>query len=245
MIILILLWKDGAILTNLSSIGEIIEGSLRLSDIFQHCPYRILKNVEIVNFQQGQFLCYQGQCLNNLFIIISGKVEVYHQAENGRRHIKYCYEEGTFIGELEVYDQSPASSYVEALTPVKLFKVSREKFLQWLNADSHFSEFLYRQISKKYYNYSLTTSENILYSVKYRLCHYLILICNERNLKTNVRVELDKDKFIKLFSVSIRSLNRILHSLRDLNVIEVTKDSILIKDVKLLEEIQEDEHKEG
>lgn len=232
-------------MTNLSGIGEIIESSSRLSEIFQHCPYKILKNIDIVSIRQGQFLCHQGQYQNNLYIIISGKVEVYHQAENGKKHIKYFYEEGTFIGELELYDQIPASSYVQALTPVMVFKISRDKFLQWLKTDSHFSEYLYRQVSKKYYNYSLSTSENLLYSVKYRLCHYLISICAEQNKTTNIEVELDKDKFSKLFSVSIRSLNRILQSLRDLNVIEVTKDTILIKDVKILEEIQEDAHKEG
>jgi CRP-like cAMP-binding protein len=227
-------------LTNFSCIVDVIENSLCLSEIFFNCPYRILKALEIVSYRPGQIFCHQEQCQENLFIIISGKVEVYYQAENGKEHLKYCYQEGAFLGELEFYDQSPASSSIRALTQVKLFKIKREIVLEWLKIDNHFSEYLFKQVSKKYYNYSLITSKNFLYSVKYRICNYLILFCAEHNKRTNVEVEFDKNRFTKLFAISLRSLNRTLGNLRDLNAIDIRKNMLIVKDVRLLKEIQED-----
>jgi CRP-like cAMP-binding protein len=226
--------------TNISCSVELIENSSCLSEIFHNCPYRILKTLEIVTYRPGQFICRQGQCQNSLFVIIAGKVEVYYQAENGKKHLKYYFQEGAFLGELELYDKSPSSSYVRALTQVKLFRIKREICLEWINADNHFCEYLFKQVSKKYYNYSLNTSKNLLYSAKYRICSYLISFCAKHHQTTGVEIEFDKSKFTKLFTISTRNLNRTLHNLRDLNAIEIRKNSVLVKDVQVLKAIQED-----
>jgi len=225
-------------LKHLFQVIETIESSPYLIQIFQNCPYKVLKTLEIVSFLPGQFLCHQGQRHNNLFIIISGKVEVYYQAENGKIHMKCFFQEGTFLGELELYDQSPAVSYVRAVTTVTLLRLKRETFMQWLKLDNYFCEFLLKQVSKKYYDYSLTTSETFLYSIKYRICNYLISYCKELHKTTNVEVEFDKNKFAKLFSVTTRSLNRTLQNLQDLKAIEIHGKTITVKDVQILKEIQ-------
>ncbi|HEX3048187.1 MAG TPA: Crp/Fnr family transcriptional regulator [Bacillota bacterium] len=227
-------------MSNLFANIEAIETNPSLAEIFHNCPYRVLKAMEIVDYHAGHLLFQQGNCINCLYIIISGQVEVYYLAENGKKHLKRGVGEGTFLGELELFDQSPSSSCVRALTNVKLFRMKRNTFLKWAEVDNHLNTFLLKQVSKKLYDYTLVTSKNFLYSIKYRICNYFIAYCDDQNKTTHVEIELDKDELSKVFLISERSIDRCLQNLRDLNAIEIRKNSIVVKDVEHLKEIRSD-----
>lgn len=231
-------------MTNLLSNVEAIENSPILSEIFYSCPYRVLKLLEIVELKAGHLIFEQGNCLNCLYIIISGQVEVYYMAENGKKHLKVCFQEGTFLGELELFDQCPSSSCVRALTNVKLFRIKRNTYLKWIELDNHLNGYLLKQVTKKLYNYTLITSENFLYSIKYRISNYLLSFCEEQDKTDNIEIEFDKEELSKLFLISQRSIDRCLQNLRDLNAIEIRKNSVLVKAVEQLKEIRSDCTKE-
>lgn len=204
----------------------------------QNCPYRVLRSLEIVNYRQGQFICQQEAPQNNLYITISGKVEVYYLADNGKKHSQSFLTEGTFFGELELFDKRHSSSYVKALTQVNLLRVKRDIFLQWLKEDGNFSEYIFKQISAKFYNYSLNTSKCLLYSAKRRICEYLVSSYTEDNTN-NAKIRFDKNKISKTMLISTRNLNRTLQSLKELDAIEIEKNTVIVKNLEILKSIDE------
>lgn len=71
---------------------------------------------------------------NAVYLIVSGWVKVRRTAGEEALTLAILGK-GDFFGEMAILDESPRSTDVIALSPVKLFSVSREKFIQILFQD--------------------------------------------------------------------------------------------------------------
>lgn len=218
----------------INSVIEIIDDNLYIYEILKNCPYQILKTMEVICCKPGQFLFYQGHCNNNFYIIVSGKIETYTISETGKKYSTIFGNEKVFLGEFEIFEGCTAKSYVKALTDLKLIKIKRKNFIKWLEIDNNFSCFFAKHTCLKYANYTLKTCNNYFLSLKDRLCEYLIFLAKQKNMTTNLEIKLDKKFLSKEFSVTVRSINRVLQFLSENQIIEINKNIIKIKDIKIL-----------
>ena len=72
---------------------------------------------------------------NAVYFIVSGWVKVRRTANENSRAVAILGK-GDFFGEMAILDESPRSTDVIALSPVKLFSVSRDRFIHILFKDS-------------------------------------------------------------------------------------------------------------
>lgn len=72
---------------------------------------------------------------NAVYFIESGWVKVRRLTEDGETVTLAIMGKGDFFGEMSVLDESPRSTDVVALSPVKLFSVSAQRFIQLLFKD--------------------------------------------------------------------------------------------------------------
>ena len=82
---------------------------------------------------KGDFIIYQGDTCNGLFIMLSGKVRVFLSNEEGREIILEDLKDGDFFGELSLLDEQPRSATVKALSDVRLMTLNRLDFMKTLN----------------------------------------------------------------------------------------------------------------
>ena len=215
---------------------EIIESNSSIKDMLKNCPYDILKRWERKDYKKGEIICQQDVTYDYFHIIIDGYVNICRTAENGRKHSQSIYKKGNYFGELEIFDMKPYICSVEALTDTKTIRIKREYFLQWISSDLHFSLYITKTLCDSFYKLSKLAGENTLYSLKYRICNYLLYEVDSNAKGSSLEVNINKEQLSEQFAVTSRSINRVLQYLKEKGLIEVSNSSILIIDIKGLKE---------
>lgn len=220
------------------SIIEIMENNPRVYHLLKFCPYEILKHWEIREYSVGQVICHQGESYNQFYLIAGGSVNIYYTAENGKRYSQEIQDTGEFFGEFEIFDQRPYVCSIEALTPLTLLLLEKSHFMAWIEIDKHFGRFITQHLCDDFYQFVATVSENNLYSLKTRLCKYLITVAKQQTREDpNPEIDFDKISLSERFGVAPRSVNRILQYLKEQQIIQINVKSMTITDLpKLIEE---------
>lgn len=220
---------------SIQNIVQIIENHSHVYEILKNCPYQILKKCFICTFQNGEMILSQDEKVDYLYIIVQGTANIYMMSENGKRYSQAVYRDGDFIGELEIFDHAPSVCYVEAMSDITLIGLYKDDFLEWLQLDSYMSHYFNRTLSKYLYNLSKKAGMDSLYSLKYRLCNYLLEHMKQHNKNQNeFIVKVNKMQISDQLAVTSRSINRILQEWKEQNLINIGSDSILIKNLHLL-----------
>lgn len=217
---------------------NIIEGSPKIFEMLKYCPYNILKQWDMKEYPKGHVIFRQGEIYDHFCIVVSGFIDIYVMAESGKRYSQAIYTTGDFIGELEIFDKKPFGCFVEAISDVKLLEVQREHFLQWIDLDKNISGYITKALCSQFYNLSKKAGQDTLYSLKQRLCYYLITCMNGR-LDSSGKIDMQKDKLSEQMAVTPRSINRVLQYLKEKNIIDIVNNSVIIKDINALKAEEE------
>lgn len=217
---------------DLLEIVELLEKDRKIYEIFKSCPYYILKNIKLRRYPPEEFVLYQGQTYDSLYVIVEGKVEIYVESEQGKRFYFSSYDKGCFIGELEVFNKMPYMCHVEAVEPMLVLELSRELFLELLRTDMRFHNFYTTFINNEHYKSMQEMSINMLYTLKQRLCIHLL---DNVKLRGTMHTKLSAEAIADRMGVTTRSVHRILKELKEKGIIEIHKSNVTVLDMERLE----------
>ncbi len=224
----------------LNLLQKIIDANPELYPLFRGCPYEILGHWQINEYRAGKVICRQGEIIERMYIIINGYADIYYLAENGKRYSLITLKNGDVIGEIEILEKRAYSANMEAFSDLKTLEITRDYFLQWMEMDRNINLNITRILSSRFYHLVLKAGNDTLYTLKYRLCAYLISRGKQISKETtNIEIQLKKEKLSEEFAVTSRSINRILHGLQNKNILELRADSIVIKDFERLAKEEE------
>ena len=88
----------------------------------------ILHRGQLIHFPQGKTIFYKGQAGSNLFIVMSGTVDIF----NDEKRIARC-RVGDAFGEMSAIDHRPRSASAMAATEVKLFTLDEAQINEILH----------------------------------------------------------------------------------------------------------------
>lgn len=218
---------------------NIIKENPYVSQMLRNCPEFIMKKWEVKYYDANTIICEQEEIYDYFYVIIDGYANIYRTAPNGKTYSQCVYKKGDYFGELEVFDRRPYICTVEALTHCRVIRIHRQYFLQWIEEDKNFLLYIVKTVCNSFYNLSKKAGDDTLYSLKYRVCNYLIYCAEEgKSLKNGIRIEIDKKHLSEQFVVTQRSINRILKYLDEEGIISVSSKFILIKDINKLKYIE-------
>ena len=220
---------------NLIEILELLERDKKIYEMLKDCPYEILKTLRLKKYQAGEFILEQGTVYNTFFIVADGYADISVESNEGKKYYICTYGKGQFIGELEMFEQKPYMSRVEAKGPVTMLELERDQYLKWLKLDANFNDYILRVLCSGSYVSMTRMGNNTLYSLKQRICQFLIENTSDRG---KAGLALSADLLSERMAVTPRSVNRVLKELKDKNILEIRKSNIVILDYDgLLKEI--------
>lgn len=86
-------------------------------------PEKYHQYLQVMTYQKGQLICSQGDTLEHIAYLLSGRAKVIRHSANGKEHILETIEQPTIIGDIELLTQRPAVSSVIALTECVLVQL--------------------------------------------------------------------------------------------------------------------------
>lgn len=216
---------------SLSEVLELLEKDKCLYEVFKYCPYEVLRNVQLKRYQEGEFYLEQGEIYETFYLIVEGMVDIIVESEQGKKYCLTTYGKGRFIGELEIFGKRPYMSSVAGKGKLVMLEIERADYMKWLSIDSNFSQYVLRMLCDVTYVSMQKMGNNTLYTLKQRICQFLIENTNESGqLNDATNAELLSERM----GVTVRSVNRILRELKDKNIIETNKSVITINNFEQL-----------
>lgn len=218
-------------------IEEILSNDLEIFNIVLSSDEEIKRKWEYVVYKANETICEFGESCDYFYIVVSGFVNIYHTSEKGKTYSQSVYERGSYIGELEIFTGKPFICGVEAMTTTELIRLKKDIFLKWVRRNHDILYYLMKTLANSTYQLSQKASYDTLYSLKFRVCDYLIECTTNENYYNNYRIFFNKKYLSEKFVVTTRSINRILKELCDQKIIKMDGNHFKIINLeKLIEE---------
>jgi CRP-like cAMP-binding protein len=126
---------------------------LKLIDIFDGLEPEDLANLARAGrewwFREGERLCREGELADELFVLLTGEVEV-RRRDGDVDRVVAIEGPGSVIGELAVLDPAPHNATIVAATvAVRALRLGGASFRQTLNASPAVSEVIIRLLARR------------------------------------------------------------------------------------------------
>ena len=192
--------------------------------------------LDIKTYAKNDFIIKESNPINHIYFIVSGKIKVYKEYENGKTLLLQFVNGICSMGDLEyINEMESATGSVKAVNEVKLFMVSYQELRERYEDNKNFNNYLIRHLSKRFLSSNNKAGFNLIYSLETRLSSYILSMSNNMT-KTGVTLDNLQDLSDNLGS-SYRHLHRALKELTSKGVIERHRNHITILNINKLEEL--------
>lgn len=108
----------------------------------------ILEEVgEEITLPAGTLVTRQGDAPDYFYVILSGHLQVFRETDDGIRTHLTDLKEGDYFGEVALVTGQPRSASVEALTEVRLLRISQEEFDKVLDNNPRLARHIIKQLA--------------------------------------------------------------------------------------------------
>lgn len=142
-----------------------------LSDFFN---FDIRPYVTVVQFEADEMILQEGEKLNTLYYLISGRAKLFLSHENGRISLINFMDAPCFIGEIELLDAQKLANGVKAITTCICFAIHVSACKEQLLNDNKFLRYLCITLSKKAVGNTSNYTKNQSYALEVRLAAFIL-----------------------------------------------------------------------
>ncbi|WP_085506479.1 Crp/Fnr family transcriptional regulator [Thalassobacillus devorans] len=192
--------------------------------------------IKVYQFKKGNVLFSAGEELEELYILVDGKIKIFTLTPEGKSLINRFKRPLELIGDVEYVKRNTVFNSVEAVTDGVMLAASFADLANLEQDHPPFTRFLLETLARKFYTEAHTTNLNMLYPVEVRLASYLLSISSFSE-GTIFHQEMHTSNLMELaewLGTSYRHLNRVLKKMASDNIIERANGSIAIKDLEKL-----------
>ncbi|MED1726011.1 MULTISPECIES: Crp/Fnr family transcriptional regulator [Brevibacillus] len=202
-------------------------------------PEELQAHMTLCYLERGELICSQGASADTLYVLVSGKLKIFTNSQEGKTLILSFKTPLEVIGDIEYVREMETMNTVEAVAPSVLLAVPFRFLRKYASNHAPFLHFLLEIITKKFTVKSNDLSFNLLYPVEVRLASYLLSVCFEdgdSSLRGQVSSASLSDA-ANLIGTSSRHVNRVLQQFRQAGLVEREKTHLLIKDRQGLQKV--------
>jgi len=167
------------------------------------------------HYAKNTLVICEGDRSDSLYIVLSGKVKVFLNDEEGKEVTLNIQGEGEYFGELAMLDDAPRSATVMTLEETRLAVVSKSAFDECLESNPKIALTVIRGLARRLRELTENVRSLALMDVYGRVAHTLLDLAEERDGKLVVTQRLTQRDIASMVGASREMVSRIL---RDLTV---------------------------
>lgn len=202
--------------------------------------HRLLATVHhIRKVEKGAFLFHEGQQASELYIVLSGKIQLSKMVPDGRElTIRMC-SEGDLIGELALFCATQTYTLNGKVTESgEVAVIYKTELENQLSKDHKLALELMKWINQQYLKTQTKFRDLILHGKKGALYSTLIRLSNSYGVSSEegivINTPLTNQELANFCGTSREVVNRLLSELRKNHVLSIDKGIIIIHDLEYL-----------
>lgn len=199
--------------------------------------------LRVCRFEPGEFLVREGENMDWFFLYVLGKSKIFKVLGNGSVMLIRFYLPFEVIGDVELFQDIPSISFVQAVTPVECLGIPMESMREETDNNPRILKQLCTALGGKLASFNLTSAINQSYPVETRLASYLTVLYLEGETKTVSPDQLKTEnlgEMAELLGCSYRQLGRTLKAFREEGILEKRGGTIRITDSRRLRALSRD-----
>jgi len=187
--------------------------------------------MRVKDYKSSQIVHFENEKCNNLEIVLDGKVRIERLTEDGHAFTIFDFEEGDVIGGNIVFSSKPHYLMtVKSLTDCKLIEINRDALFDLLKNNSEFLTIFLEYISDTTFIIGNKLKYHTSIPLRERIKTFLLAI--HQDTRTNpIFLTTSKKEIAQALGCQRTSLSRELSKMEKDGLIEVNKDSILLKTI--------------
>ncbi len=183
-------------------------------------------------------IIHEGEKAETLYYIVKGSVVVLIKDQDGREIILTYLNQGDFIGEVGLFDQSEnptRTAWVRAKTSCEIAEVSYTKFKQLVQVNYEILMRLAAQISRRLAQTSQKVSNLAFLDVQGRIASTLVNLSHQPEAMTHpdgMQIKITRQEIGQIVGCSRETVGRILKSMEEDNLISAHGKTIVVYGVR-------------
>ncbi len=163
--------------------------------IFNHLEpdemLEILKKSSQRTFKKGEIIYYEGDPLEYLYIVHTGRVKIYQLFESGKEQLLRILESGEFMGELALFTDKVLDSYAEALEQTEVCAIHRNDIRELMKTHPTIPLKILSEFSMRLEETEFLVSQLSYRDVETRTASYLVKLA-EKNQTDHIVLPMSK-----------------------------------------------------
>lgn len=163
--------------------------------IFNHLEtdemLEILKKSSQMTFEKGEIIYSEGDPLEYLYIVHTGRVKIYQLFESGKEQLLRILESGEFMGELALFTEKVLDSFAEALEKTEICAIHRNDIQELMKTHPTIPLKILSEFSMRLEETEFLVSQLSYRDVETRTASYLVKLV-EANQTNNIVLPMSK-----------------------------------------------------
>lgn len=202
---------------------------------------KILETMYEHHVAEGSYLFWEGDAADKLYFIKKGRIKITKSTDDGKQLTLYIYQEGDLFGQMDPFGNSIHSFNAEVTedSSVGIIQQRDLETLLWQHGDlavefMKWMGLMHRLTQTKF-------RDLMMFGKPGALCSTLIRLNNSYGKDAGSHRIIDKKitntDLAEMISATRESVNRMLHDLKNMEVIALDKGYIVIKDLNYLRDL--------
>ncbi len=191
--------------------------NLKKISLFEGLPDEDLQAISDLavtrHYAKNTLIICEGDRSDSLYIVLSGKVKVLLNDEEGKEVTLNIQGEGEYFGELAMLDNAPRSASVMTLEKTRLAVVSKSAFDECLECNPKIALTVIQGLARRLRELTENVRSLALMDVYGRVAHTLLDLAEERDGKLVVTQRLTQRDIASMVGASREMVSRILRDL--------------------------------
>ena len=190
----------------------------------------VLAYVQHRRYPRNALIVRAGDETDALYIILSGRVKVLIQDDEGHEVILSMMGSHDFFGEMGLLDDQPRSASVEALEPCEMLRLSKAGFVTCMKDNVDLAMRIIRNLVKRLRDADRKIESLALIDVYGRVARLLLDMAEEVDGKWVVPHAPPKQEIARMIGASREMVSRVVKDLQEKGLIRAERRKILLLD---------------
>lgn len=196
----------------------------------------IRDSVLIRNLKKSQLLFSERQSVDNIYIVLEGKVTMYRLSEKGQKRVIYILNKGEMINEV-VFDNYTASINCEGFEDSKIISISKVDLLNIMQQDFKFTEVILYSMSKKIRRLYRQIKNTVPTKMEKRVAAKLWKLSKDYGVETEdgslIDVKINITYLADMLGSSRETISRAIKELEKMDMVKIENRKFIVDREKL------------
>jgi CRP/FNR family transcriptional regulator, cyclic AMP receptor protein len=214
----------------------------RIADVLRTTPlFKVLGEEATVatalagpsrRYAAGQYICYQGDPGDRLYVVVQGLVKIVFASERGDEMVLNTMGTGEIFGELALLTESPRSASAIAVEPTHLFMLPRVRLVQLMGQHPALADELLRMLGQLVLRLTEQVGDLAFLDLAGRLAKRLLQLAEKHGQAEGAVLDrgLTQSDLASMIGASRPAVNRALQALAARGLITLHGHTIELRD---------------